>query len=352
VFSAVPSSSSRSSAAVLILSAVATPLAGWQYFVTPWFGEIEEARPLIREGADIFKAVVMLSPGIALIPVAVSRWWRRRTIDSIEMNATDEYHSAGPAGAAGNSGAACAALAATAVALPLALLQARFLVVLAVPAALAAGEAVTFARGRYGARAALFLAIVSLLPVGRGLSEIVQWKPDPPPGVHDAFLFLRDATPSPGDYHDPTARPEYGVVAAWDLGHHILALGRRPAIANAFHTGISGRELAHTILFSEPLRATATADSISARYLFLTDLGSGGYAKNHRRPDQPRVIESLFGRLYYRGEPALGWKLVHASNHGFTFEEIRVPWVQIWERDTVTGGIRPDSDPIGSGSSG
>jgi asparagine N-glycosylation enzyme membrane subunit Stt3 len=301
---------------VLLVAALIVPMAGWSYFATPWFSEIEEAQPLIRGVTDIFKAMVMLSPGFILFPIAIAAWWRRRD-------------------------AAAAALAATAVALPLALLQTRFLVILAVPAALAMGTAASLARGRYGWRPAVFIALVSLLPVGRGLSEIPQWKPDPLPDVHNAYIFLRDKTPSAGDYLDPASRPRYGVAAAWDLGHHILALGMRPAVANAFHTGATGRDSTHLILLSDAATATALADSIGVRYLFLTNLSIDGYARNHRKADQPPVMESLYGRLYLRGEPRLGWRLVYASHHGILFEGTHVPWVQIWERATLLNGAAP-----------
>jgi hypothetical protein len=310
-------------ALILLAAALAVPVAGWSYFSTPWFAEIEEARPLIRNGRDFFKAVVMLSPGFALFPWAIFRWVRRHVAPAAE------------------SGAAAAALAATAVAIPLALLQARFLVVLAVPAALAIGEVAAAARQRYGVRPALFFMIVSLLPIGRGLAEIPMWKPDPLPGVHNALVFLRDKTPPAGEFLDPSTRPAYGVVAAWDLGHHILALGMRPAVANAFHTGVTGRDAADGILFSDTATATALADSVGARYLFLTNLVTGSYAREHRSENQPPTIEGLYGRLYLRGEAGIGWRLVYASHSGFTFEDTQVPWVQIWERDTLLNGVPP-----------
>lgn len=296
-------------AAAAAAGALALPLAGRAYLGDPWMHDIGEAQPLVASGRDLLRAVVALSPGFLLIPLALALWWRRRA-----------------------EPAASAALAAAAVALPLALLGARFTIYLAVPAALALAESAAWAARRHGRRVAILLAAVALLPPVRGLAEIPTWPADPSPALAAALDAIRTGTPPAGDDRDPLATPAWGVAAAWDLGHHVLALGRRPATANPFHVGRAGRIAAHRVLFSPPAGGTAAADALRVRCLLLTNLVATGYAGAYRLPGGPPPIESLFGRLYYRGEAGLGWSALHVSDETLDFEGRRVPVVQVWVR--------------------
>jgi len=65
-------------------------------------------------------------------------------------------------------------------------------------------------------------------------------------GLLDAMAWIRTHTPPTSGYRlhpgvSPTHRadsgfehPEYGILAPWDEGHHLIALGHRPNIANPF----------------------------------------------------------------------------------------------------------------------
>lgn len=286
--------------------ALALPLAGWSYFSNPWIQSIEEAKPLISSPQDLARAVVMLSPGFVLLPLALADWWRRR-----------------------REPVASALLAATAIGLPLALLQARFCLYLAIPCAAAAGYALSLAKNH--ARLAVILLALCFLPPLRGALDMRSWAADPDPAVRNALTFLSENTPQAGDPSHSDILPAYGVVAAWDLGHHILALGHRPAIADPFHTGAAGRNIAAHILFDTPAEATAAADVVPAPILFLTNLAAG-YAHLTRLPGQPSPMDSLYGSLYFRQDTRLGWRRAYASSDSFFFEGIIIPSVQIWIR--------------------
>ncbi len=301
----------RAGLAIMAGAALAVPVAGWSYFANPWLADIPEAQPLISNVRDFFKAVVALSPGFLLLLPVLPLWWPRRREPMI-----------------------AGLLAASVVALPLALIEARFVVYLALPCAFALAEGLEWLARRRGRGMALALGIVCAFPVARGLAEIPTWPPDPAPEVVEAMGVLRD-DPSAGDFLDPETRPAWCTVAAWDLGPAILQLGRAPVMANAFHTGETGRATAHRILFLGAEEATRLADEKRARYLFLTDLASGGYAAKYRPDGAPKIIEGLFGRLYFHGG-APGWRMIYGSRVTFEFEGRAVPAVQIWERDTAT----------------
>ncbi|MEK8024201.1 MAG: hypothetical protein AAB229_10390 [Candidatus Hydrogenedentota bacterium] len=300
----------RASAAtsVLLSAALAIPVAGRSYFADPWISRINEAEPLIRSEIDFFKAIVWLSPGFLFLPSACARWWRARS----DMPAAT-------------------ALVATAVTLPLVLIQSRFTLYFALPCALALGE--TWRHASHLPRRLLrILALALLLPSAGGLHEMLSWREDPPRELRRAMSELSRITEPAGNPMDPEARPDYGVVAAWDLGNQILSIGERPVLADAFHTGSSGRDLAHRILLSAPIEATRVADEQNARVLFLTDIASNGYAREYRNTDQPIPYHSLFGQLFILQRTDLGWERIHSSDERIAFELWNVPAVQIWRR--------------------
>ncbi len=297
---------------------LALPVAGYAYFTDPWIRGIEEAKPLITDPTGVLRAVVMSSPGLLILPFMARGWWRRRR----------------------DSGMATV-LAAAVIAGPVTLLQARFIPYLAFPAVVA----LTAFLGMRKLRPTLVvaLAVLCLLPPARGVVDILSWERDPAPAMEDALLWIARETPPAGDPSHATRRPAWGIVAAWDLGDHIVHLARRPAVADAFHTGAAGRELAAHVLGDTPAEATAIADRIPAPVLVLTNLASG-YLQQHRLPGQPAPVDSLYGRLYFRGDTTLGWRRAHASTQGFGFEGAWVPEVQVWVRDSMTTGI-PTTHP-------
>lgn len=53
-------------------------------------------------------------------------------------------------------------------------------------------------------------------------------------GLEPALAYLRLQTPEPGGLYLPGQRPAWGVLADWNLGHLISALGERPVAASPF----------------------------------------------------------------------------------------------------------------------
>ena len=53
-------------------------------------------------------------------------------------------------------------------------------------------------------------------------------------GNNGALEWIKDNTPNTTYYLRPTRRPEYGILADWDLGAKIYYLAERPAMATAF----------------------------------------------------------------------------------------------------------------------
>ncbi len=53
-------------------------------------------------------------------------------------------------------------------------------------------------------------------------------------GRSGVLNWIRDNTPQTSYYLEPSRRPEYGVLASWDIGAQIYQVARRPAMATAF----------------------------------------------------------------------------------------------------------------------
>lgn len=282
----------------LVIGPFALLIAGRSYFADPWLGEINEMKPLVTSAEGLSKSFELISLALVCLAPAMSIWWRSRA-----------------------DRAPAAALAAALVALPLALLHTRFVVFLAVPGALAAGETIRLLRAHFRPEISTILAAAIFVWALAGLAQIPSGSVDPPIAVRRALEFLRASTPSAGDYFDPRTKPAYGVIASWDLGHVILALGMRPEIASPFHTGPEGRATAERVFFAPPGDATREADDHAARYLLLTKMN---------------LVDgeswTLYERLFLRGDDALGWKRIYASPEPLSVNADTIPAVQIWER--------------------
>jgi len=92
-----------------------------------------------------------------------------------------------------------------------------------------------------------------------------------------AMAWLRAQTPETAGYDawntgGTGARPEYGVVAWWDEGHHLVTLAHRPNIANPF--GIEwfgpGLERAAQVWLATESELAETLDTTGARYMLLS----------------------------------------------------------------------------------
>ncbi|PIU48047.1 MAG: hypothetical protein COS94_04135 [Candidatus Hydrogenedentes bacterium CG07_land_8_20_14_0_80_42_17] len=304
----IKNSSRKKSALTILFLIFAIPIFGWDYFRNPWLFDIEEAKPLINSFRDLFKAIVALSPGFLFIIPASIIWWKEK--DKSKNSAL---------------------LSLTAIALPLALLQRRFILYLVLPSAFAFADILKISFRRYPKWLIILFTVISVMPVIRGVSEITSWQMDPSPMLRKSLNFLSNRGIA-GDWHNAINTPQWCAVAEWDLGNHILLLGKTPVMANAFHNAPEGRACAHRILYSSVAESNKIADENKVRYLFLTDLVSNGYTFHYKPKDSPETINTLYGNLYFYENKNLGWSMVYHSSETFEFEGRRIPLLQIWER--------------------
>ncbi|GAB4431779.1 MAG: hypothetical protein OHK0040_01350 [bacterium] len=90
--------------------------------------------------------------------------------------------------------------------------------------------------------------------------------------LYDALQFLKEGTPNKDDFSKGAA--PYGLLSSWHLGHYIIALGERPAVAHNF-IGVSKNndERAFiTALFSkDEQEVIEIMNKKKAKFLFLDD---------------------------------------------------------------------------------
>ncbi len=271
-------------AVLLVLLAALALLAGTSVYLSdPWLDTVAETRPMLSVAA-LFRAVVALSPGVLLLPLAVL-WWGRDMRD----------------------GVAAGLLTLTLLALPLQVIETRFAYFLVLPSAAAAMETLRWLRQRnVRPGPVVLLGVFCLLPSLRGLGELPQWVEDMP-AVRAIARQLHTLLPPAGDPLQPQTRPAYGVAARWDWGHHLLAIGGLPVAASPFHTGAAGRVLAHDLMFAVPETANALADAHGIRVLLLDDMVQSGYAGVADSGMRAPLPQSLWARLYVAGDTTLGW---------------------------------------------
>ncbi len=107
-------------------------------------------------------------------------------------------------------------------------------------------------------------------PEQRGLTQVARW--------------LAARSPPTAGYWDASARPEYGVLAAWGDGHVLRYVAERPLVQDNFGDDVDARGFAlaedYYSASSEPA-ALAIAERLRARYVIVHGAGSGhaqGYA--------------------------------------------------------------------------
>ncbi|MFI5216940.1 MAG: STT3 domain-containing protein [Candidatus Limnocylindria bacterium] len=116
-------------------------------------------------------------------------------------------------------------------------------------------------------------------PEQRALARLARW--------------LAEQTPPTAGYWDASARPEYGVLAAWGDGHLLRYVAQRPMVQDNFGDDVSERSFALAeAYFAAPSEAAALriAEQLRARYVVVRGGGSGhspGYSAG-----------SLFARLH------------------------------------------------------
>lgn len=123
-----------------------------------------------------------------------------------------------------------------------------------------------------------------------------------PAREYELGRWLASNTEPTSGFNDPTAYPDYGVLASRESGHVITAIGHRPNIANDFLGWNENHEanLAPYRFFIEqdPVRAMAILDRYKVRYVVTKEpLFSG---------ELPRIVDvlGLASHRYFTREPA------------------------------------------------
>jgi len=321
------------------------------------------ARRVLRDGT------VLLPLALLLITWALVRFWRGRGADT------------------GLGLVACLAL----VTLPLIVMQFyRYGPYHILPLSLLAGWALTASPvrsvrwKRAAAAMVLFLfvpTVIHVLRPTRLLNGVRDFAP-----VNEALQWMRYNTPPTRGLRDPSAKPEYAVLALWDYGHWINVIAERANIANPFGIApqhIRGVKRGLAVLMEEdPERAAQMCEKWGARYVIATLImpyfenlasllgrppESYGFYPDRIRPT-PRFFRTFDTRLLFtdggpagdgsgKTMPALGqFRLVYESPDRFDwdtsdwgapppgFTERSVAAVKIYEQvrgAVLSGRVRP-----------
>lgn len=125
------------------------------------------------------------------------------------------------------------------------LAQTRFARPLAGTLAAAAALAVAYGLGRHAQR---FERVAAGLSLGLlALPSVASLGPVPGPHpvlalTASSLTWLREQTPSPGPVWDVQARPTYGVLAPWVMGHLLATVAERPAYASPFGQAVEAEQ--------------------------------------------------------------------------------------------------------------
>ena len=157
--------------------------------------------------------------------------------------------------------------------------------------------------------------------------------------VYDVCLWLRENTPASQGYRDAAGRPEYSVLACWEMGHAILYIGRRANVANNLIAWEQNREenlKPYRFFAADSVdEAEDILDECGARYVIVDDMvSSGNFARmldilgmdhddffsgedtpagRHYTP-RKRALDSMAMRLYLDdGEGLKNFALVYES---------------------------------------
>ena len=172
--------------------------------------------------------------------------------------------------------------------LVLACLQLRFTSYLAAEAVLLAGVVGARLCVWAGPRGGTLLAGVLLVLPG-GVIWFTRFGPAPPdPELRRALVRLEQTSP-PVDQD----RPEYGVAAVWDLGHHVNWLARRPCLDSPFLHLTPFRTTAAMFLAGTEKALNALADANRVRYVVSVPITRSPWG-----PDNPGDDRYLY--LYPR----------------------------------------------------
>ncbi len=285
----------------------------------------------------------------------------------------------------------------TVMILALAIIQKRFINLLAVNASVFGGyvfyKALELAgleqylgtadrkkSSRAGSMTTSLLAVILIIPflLMPALLNSITLAGSPEPYVLDwdaACSWVRDNTPETSFLYTPDEgnRPEYGIMSWWDYGNYILYRAERPARANNFQTGIDAA--ADFFILGDESRANAIMDKNNLKYVMLDyRMGSpwagvrygifedlaylagddpmmyhDNITSNTTLPANDNYFNSMYSRLYYCGgcggnvsghdiRPLEHYRLLYVTNG---LDPVKV--FEYVEGATITGRADPGS---------
>jgi len=98
------------------------------------------------------------------------------------------------------------------------------------------------------------------------------------PDAYNSFLWIRLNTPPTRNPWKPVEKPEYSILAPWDLGHYLQYISERPTVANNFGYQLRGGGLEDSVRFllaGKEEDLLAICERRDTRYLVLTDVFGG-----------------------------------------------------------------------------
>lgn len=98
------------------------------------------------------------------------------------------------------------------------------------------------------------------------------------PDLYNSMAWIRLNTPPTRSPWRPVEKPEYGILAAWDLGHYLQYIAERPTVANNFGYQLRGEGLEDSVrmyLHREERDVLELCDRRGVRYLLLTNVFPG-----------------------------------------------------------------------------
>jgi asparagine N-glycosylation enzyme membrane subunit Stt3 len=154
------------------------------------------------------------------------------------------------------------------------------------------------------------------------------------------MLWIRDNTPSPGDFISSGERPAYGIMSTWGFGHELTYIARRPAVANNFADVLQGKGYPDSLRFFTSVSLQESYEILSdhqARFVYVVapDYYSAmaarmsgkqmpGYFTDAWKPTSKALNEIVVFRLYFLDGKDIGrFRLVYESERPYISERFR-----------------------------
>jgi dolichyl-phosphooligosaccharide-protein glycotransferase len=87
--------------------------------------------------------------------------------------------------------------------------------------------------------------------------------------IAEMATWIRAHTPDPSDWLDASAKPAYGILAPWEIGHVLEYQARRPTVSDNFGNDIGSRNYQRALRYfqSDEASAAELLEDLSVRYV-------------------------------------------------------------------------------------